>query len=184
MEKKDISKNKKSDEEILADMKMLSDKVKQNTVISPSLFANLDLGEEDLDTSFEKEVLNTTADPEKSHRLYYTMMMTTRANLPKQNKKRPITLEQQAKNKEIKKFNEKIYAEKSLFLNRGKEKDNRGIRGSDERQTYIPNFLTVAYDVVHNWVANGSNPYDLFLAFYELNKERGFRKEGTEKKAN
>jgi hypothetical protein len=172
----DISNNKKTDDEIRADMKLLSEKVKQNVTITPSLFPNINLGEEDLDTNFEKEILNTSADPEKSHRLYYTMMMTMRVNLPKANKKRPITPDQQKKNKEIKIFNKKIYAEKSLFLNRGKDRDNRGIRGSDERQTYIPNFLTVAYDVVHNWVANGSNPYDLFFAFYELNKERGYRK--------
>jgi hypothetical protein len=175
MAKKEKAKDGLTEEERLAEIKMLSEKVKQKVTIQPSLFESIDLGEEDLDTTFEKEILNTTADPEKSHRLYYTMMMTMRANLPKTNNKKPITVEQEKKNKEIRDFNQKIYAEKSLFLNRGKEKDNRGIRGSDERQTYIPNFLTVAYDVVHRWVSEGSDPYELFFAFYELNKEKGYR---------
>ena len=167
-----------SEKEILEEMKALAEKVKQPHAIQPQIFAYNDLGDEDLDTSFE-EVLNTTADPETSHRLYYTTMMMMRANLPKANKRKPVSLEQKKKNDEIKKFNAKIYAEKSLFLNRGKEINERGIRGSDERQTYIPNFLKVAYDVVHKWVATGADPWDLFLSFYELNKERGYRKEGS-----
>jgi hypothetical protein len=170
-----------SDEQILAEMKALSEKVKQKNEIQSQLFAHVDLGEEDLDTSFE-EVLNTTADPETSHRLYYTTMMMMRANLPKANNKKPVSDEQRKRNADIKKFNAKIYAEKSLFLNRGKEIDDRGIRGSDERQTYIPNFLKVAYDMVHKWVAQGAHPWDLFLAFYELNKERGYRVEGVNEK--
>jgi hypothetical protein len=108
------------------------------------------------------------------------MQMTIRANLPKQNKKHPISLEQQRKNKEIKKFNDKVYAEKKLFLNRGKDVDEKGIRGSDERQAYIPNFLKVAFDIVNLWVADGAVPYDLWYAFYKLNKERGYRKEGKD----
>ena len=175
MAKKEKTKIDLTEEERLAEIKMLSEKVKQKVTIQPALFENLNLSDEDLDTTFETEILNTTADPEKSHRLYYTMMMIMRANLPKANNKKPITIEQKQKNKEIKDFNQKIYAEKSLFLNRGKEKNNRGIRGSDERQTYIPNFLTVAYDIVHKWVSEGSDPFGLFFAFYELNKERGYR---------
>jgi len=53
-------------------------------------------------------------------------MMALRNNLP-----------QGKKNEKLRRY---VYDEKSLFLNRGKEKDDRGIRGSDERQTYIPNF--------------------------------------------
>jgi len=181
MTNKSKTQKQLSDEQILADMKALSEKVKQKNEIQAHLFSSSDLGEEDLDTSFE-EVLNTTADPETSHRLYYTAMMMMRANLPKANTKRPISEDQKKRNAEIKKFNAKIYAEKSLFLNRGRDLDERGIRGSDERQTYIPNFLKVAYDVVHKWVSQGADPWDLFVTFYELNKERGYRKEGVNEK--
>lgn len=176
MTNKSKTQQQLSDEQILAEMKALSEKVKQKNEIQSHLFSNVDLGEEDLDTGFN-EVLNTTADPETSHRLYYTMMMMMRANLPKANNKRPISDEQKKRNTEIKKFNAKIYAEKSLFLNRGKDIDHRGIRGSDERQTYIPNFLKVGYDVVHKWVAQGADPWDLFVTFYDLNKNRGYRKD-------
>jgi hypothetical protein len=178
------NKNKLSDDEILDNMRLLAEQVKNNvTSQQHMLFDANGLGDEDLDTTYEDIAPNITANPDESHRLYYTMMMTMRSNLPKADNRRPITLERKKANDQIKKFNEAIYSEKKLFLNRGKEVDKNGIRGSDERQGYIPEFLQVAFDVVHKWVSTGANPLDLFIAFYELNKERGYRKDAnTEKK--
>lgn len=154
-------KNKSiSEEERLNEIKMLSEKAKEISGKQSEMFEGIDLGDEDIDASFNTNMLDDTADPDKSHRLYYTMMMTMRSNLPKGKK-----------NEKLRRY---VYDEKSLFLNRGKQKDEKGIRGSDERMAYIGNFLQVAFDVVHKWVSEGANPYDLYTAFYELNNERGY----------
>lgn len=71
---------------------------------------------------------------------------------------------------ENKKLREYIYAEKNLFLKEGFE------TGRDGRQSYIANFLEVAFKKVTDWVLNGANPYDIFTEFRELNKNRGYLK--------
>lgn len=150
-----------SEEKRIEEIKLLSERAKEVSGNQQSLFEGVYLGDEDIDTFFNKESLNDTADPEKSHRLYYTMMGAMRRNLPE--------------GKDNIKLRRYIYDEKSLFLNRGKDKNEKGIRGSDERQTYIGNFLHVAFDIVNNWIINGANPFDLYKSFYDLNKEHGFR---------
>ena len=132
-----MAKTKKitqSEEERLDEIRMLSEQAKKITGKQSGLFEGMDLGEEDIDTSFDQEMLNDTADPDKSHRLYYTMMIAMRNNLP-----------QGKANEKLRKY---VYDEKSLFLNRGKERDKRGKRDSDERQAYIGNFLQTAFEVV------------------------------------
>jgi len=79
-----------------------------------------------------------------------------------------------------KKLRDYIYYEKSLFLNRGQDKDEYGIRGSDERMTYIDNFLQVALEKVYEWVRTGANPFDLYMSFYSLNEEKGYHKKKIE----
>lgn len=165
----------KSKEDILADMKKLSEQVKQNVASQQSLNLDAELGDEDLDTTYEKAAPNLIANPDLSHRLFYTMQQMMINNLPRVDNRKPMTPERKKSNDTIKRFNAKIFAEKSLFLNRGKEVDKNGRRGSDQRQSYIPDFLQTAYTIVGKWVAEGADPWDLFLAFYELNVERGYR---------
>lgn len=165
----------KSNEEILADIKRLAEQVKQNVASQQSLNLDAELGEEDLDTTYEKSAPNLIANPDVSHRLFYTMQQMMINNLPRVDNRKPMTLERKKSNDTIKNFNAKIFAEKSLFLNRGKEVDKNGRRGSDQRQAYIPDFLNTSYDTVVKWVAEGADPWDLFLAFYELNVDRGYR---------
>ncbi|WP_158825959.1 hypothetical protein [Mucilaginibacter lacusdianchii] len=172
------NKEVKSQEDILADMKRLSEEVKKNVANQQLLNFEADLGEEDLETSYENDAPNLVANPDVSHRLWYTMQQMMINNLPRIDNRKPMTLERKKSNDVIKDFNSKIFAEKSLFLNRGKEVDKNGRRGSDQRQAYIPDFLKIAYDIVVKWVAQGASPMDLFLAFYDLNVERGYRKEG------
>ena len=148
------------DEEILRQIKDLADRAKEISGQQAAFQFDEGLGEEDIDTSFNHEALDDTADPEKSHRLYYTMMGIMKRNLPPGGGNN-------------KKLRQHVYAEKSLFLNRGKDKDERGIRGSDERMAFIPNYLQVALDTTHKWVAQGADPFELFIAFRELNKRYG-----------
>lgn len=163
---KDINKKEKlSEEEIIAQIKLLSEKAREISGAQTGLFDGFDIGEEDLDTSFNQSILNDTADPDKSHRLYYTMRSAMMRNLPKGNE-----------NKKLRKF---IYEEKSLFLNRGKDKNHDGIKNSDERMAYIGNFLQVAFDIVNKWVSEGANPFDLYMAFKELNQEKGYDSKKT-----
>ncbi len=141
-------------------MKKMSERAMEVTAVQTGLFDGADLGEEDLDTTFDVAILNDTADPDASHRLYYTMMAVMKKHLPS--------------GKENEKMRRYIYDEKSLFLNRGKAKNEKGIRGSDERMAYLGNFLNVALNTVQQWVEQGAAPYDLFMAFNILNKERGY----------
>ena len=166
MAKKTNKKEQLSEEEILNEIKALSEKAKEISGPQLGLFEGVDLGEEDLDTAFDPSVLNDTADPDKSHRLYYTMRSAMMRNLPK--------------GQQNKKLRQYIYDEKSLFLNRGKEKNEKGIKGSDERQSYIGNFLQVAFDTVNRWISEGANPFDLYMAFHKLNEEKGYHKESVE----
>jgi len=160
-----ISKSKSalSEQEILEEIKRLSESAKEISGKQSSLFEGVNLGDEDLDTGFDLATLNDTANPDESHRLYYTMMMALRNNLP-----------QGKKNEKLRRY---VYDEKSLFLNRGKDKDDKGIRGSDERQAYISNFLKVAFDIVYKWVSHGADPFDIFMEFRKLNEKMGYRKQ-------
>ena len=152
--------SERTDEEILAEIKMLSQKAQENRATQLDMLNDLKLGDEDISNSFDKSIFSDTADPDESHRLYYTMRKIMIDNLPK--------------GKNNLKLRRYIYDEKILFLNRGKLKDDFGRRGSDERMAYINNFLNIAFDIITNWVRNGANPYDLYTSFYNLNEEKGY----------
>lgn len=156
-----------SDEEKLEEIKKLSDEAKALSAKQMPFDFN-SMGEDDIstETDMEKEMLNITANPEKSYRLYYTMMAVLKGNLPK--------------GPQHEKLRRHIYDEKSLFLNRGVVKDERGIKGSDERQAYIPMFLQIALNKVTEWAAQDANPFDIYMAFYQLNEELGFHKTNLE----
>ena len=170
-----MEENKKQEQNkiqkgIFDEIKKLSEKANQ---ISDSeqinLFPNVDLGEEDI--TFDVSLINDTADPDRSHKLYYGMMRLMIGNLPS--------------GKENRKLRRYIYDEKLLFLNRGKEIDkNTGVRGSDSRMAYIPNFLEVAFDTTVAWVKSGGTSFDLFTAFWDLNESRGYHKEEKDSKSN
>jgi hypothetical protein len=156
-----------TDEEKLAEIKKLSDEAQAISARQiPMDFSSL--GEDDIgtETDTEKEMLNITANPEKSHRLYYTMMAILKTNLPRgpQNEK----------------LRRHVYEEKSLFLNRGAVKDERGIKGSDERMAYIPMYLQQALDKVTTWASGDANPFDIYMAFKQMNEELGFYKSPEE----
>lgn len=155
-----VSKEPKSKEEIFMEIEKLS-KACDNPDDNLDLFSSLS-DDNDFQIS-DKYILEDTANPQKSHRLYYGIRKLLIDHLPKG----------KGKNKE---FREKIYEEKNLFLNRGEERNSQGIRGSDGRMTYIPNFLSVAYNTIIKWIGAGANPIDIYKEFWELNEEKGFHK--------
>lgn len=150
---------KKSREDILAEIRGLSDKSDQAAQARQNeLFDDLKLDEEvdGLTTTFLKDV----ADPDASHRLYFGMRNMMVRNLPKGPENKPLR--------------QHIYDEVNLYLNRGKQKDARGIRGSSGQMAFIPTFLEPAFDIVLRWVGAGANPFELYSAFEAKNTEMGY----------
>lgn len=151
---------RKTEQERLDEIRMLSEKANElNDAEQLTLFPDLDLTEEDM--SLDSSFFNDTANPQKSYKLYYSIIRMMKDNLPR--------------GEEYAKLRRYIYDEKNLFLNRGKAIDEKtGLRGSDGRMTYIPNFLEVAFDITVNWVKSGGSPYELFDAFRMKNIEKGY----------
>lgn len=154
---KKTENNIKSIEEILKEVKELSLRADESTNHQLDLFLNKDLGDEDIDPIIDFSSISDTADPDKSHKLYYGIRRLLIDYLPKGN--------------ENKKLRAYVYYEKNLFLKRGLE------TGADSRMTYIANYLEVAFKVVTNWVLHNSNPYDIYMEFYNLNEESGYHTE-------
>ena len=152
-----------TEKQIMDEIKALSEKASETSSKQLDLISGVDLGDEDIDTGFDATRLQGTANPDESWRLYYTMRRTMIDNLPKGKR-----------NLKLRKY---IYNEKSLFLNRGNDVDENGIKHSDERMTYIDNYLITALDIVIQWVKMGANPFDLYMAFYNLNEEKGYHKQ-------
>jgi len=120
----------------------------------------LELGfteESEIEFGFDLDKLKDTQDPDRSHRLYYSIRSLMMQNLPK--------------GKEHKKLRDFVYEEKNDFLNRGNKKNAEGIRNSDGRMTYISSHLEVAFDAVFEWIKEGGNAYDCYDKFRALNKE-------------
>ena len=164
MAKIDKNKGIKTREEILEEIKKLSEKASQ---VGGSPIPLLpDLPKKDIG-GFDLSILSDTADPEKSHRLYYGMRRLMMDNLPKGKD-----------NKELRQF---IYDEKNLFLNRGKELDKDGSRGSDGRMTFTT-FLEIAFQISAEWIKQGANPIGLWQLFYDENEKFGFHSSKEEGK--
>ena len=168
MEENKKSVERKSQKDIFDEIKKLSEKANElSDAEQLNFFPDIELGEEDV--TFDSTLLNDTADPEKSHKLTYGMIALAKANLPR--------------GKENEKLRRYIYDERLLFLNRGKDIDKKtGIRGSDSRMTYIPNFLEVAFDMTVDWVKSGGTPFDLYMAFWNLNATKNYHQEIEELK--
>lgn len=160
MEKKNkkITKKGKSREEIREEIKKF---VEETDNIAQK---QLDLFSKEEDASFDVSSIKlNAADPEASYRLYYTIQKILKQNLPT--------------GKANKKLRDYILEEKTIFLNRGKKKDSKGIRGSDSRMTYIDPFLEEALQIIISWLSSGANPLDLYDLFNKKNKEYGFYNE-------
>ncbi len=158
------SSSGKTQEEIHAEIRAMAEKSKQNT--QHKLFD----GAPDVDEEDEDELsgfsLRNIADRDESHRLYFGMYNVMKRNLP-----------QGKSNEPLRRY---VYDEVLLYLNQGKRKDARGIRGSSGQMAYIPTILNPAFAIVLDWVKNGANPFDLYSAFEAQNIALGYHtKPGT-----
>lgn len=153
-DKKDEEKKKKQQkkEEIDRILKAADSGKEMQLGLHTKDFSFLD-GVED---KFAKDLQN----PDESYRLYYSI--------------RRLLMEYLPKGKENKKARDLIYDQKNLFLNRGKAKGSDGLRGSDGRQAYISSDLTVALEIVKNWIKSGANTFDIYKSFNDKNKELGY----------
>lgn len=163
MKSKEKKDEKMSEEDIRNEIRALAKRADESSNHQMDLFTNQKLGDEDIDIGFGSQILMDTPNPEESYKLYYGIRRLLIDFLPKGET-----------NKDLR---QKIYDEKNLFLNRGKDKNINGIRGSDGRMTYIPKFLNDAYMAVEEWVRTGANPYDIWQKFRDLNENRGFHKD-------
>lgn len=108
-----------------------------------------------------KFALGDIDDPERKHEIYYKgIEKLLRVTLPK--------------GKQAKKVREIIREEKNIFLNRGKKKDDRGIRGSDARMAYIRD-MEIALQIISDCMLNGGTAAYLYEAFRAKNFELGYR---------
>ena len=156
MEEDEQNKIRSEREKRLAEIQELVNKAnKQPSVELPELFDDEDLGLESIDFS-------TNANPDKSHKIYYQIQSILKNSLPK------------GSDTATKKLRETIYEEKNIFLNRGNFKDAFGVRHSDGRMTFIEPFLSEALKITLAWVSNGANPYEVYEAFYDKNRELGY----------
>ena len=126
----------------------------------------LGLGVPDEDEVSEEDlasvVVQSQQNPDESYRLYYAIRGILMDNLP-------------PGGGDNKKLRQTIYDEKNLYINRGNDLDSEGIRGSDGRMAYIPH-LRASLSIVKKWAKEMGSPFDIFLAFWELNEQLGYHK--------
>jgi hypothetical protein len=162
MNKEDTNKKHKTQEEIFEEIKRLAAKADESSNQQMDLFEGQKLGDEDIDFSFNSSIINDTADPDRSYKLYYGI--------------RRLLIDYLPKGQEYKELRKQIYDQKNLYLNRGIDINNEGIRGSDGRMSYISGFLETVFDIVAQWITTGANSYDIFITLYDLNQKMGYHK--------
>lgn len=167
-DRSDASTERKLRPDFEAEVRRLQQKANESRKTSRQLGLGVPdeeaVGEDLPDADLLKDVQN----PEESHSLYYSIQRTLINHLPPGQE-----------NEELRRF---VYDEKNLYLNRGKEIDASGIRGSDGRQAFL-HHLRTALIAVKRWAAEGGTAYDAYVMFRDLNKDAGFRLD-TGAKAN
>jgi len=100
-------------------------------------------------------------DPDKKHEIYYKGIQK-------------LLIENLPKGSSFKKLRNIIYDEKNLLINRGKKKNEKGIRGSDGRMAYIDD-LEIALNIVMKWVWGKGTPVDIYKKLFDKNLELNYR---------
>jgi len=125
----------------------------------------LELGSFGIEDEVEgAEFLDDVQNPKEFHKLYYAMRSLISANLPKG-----------VKNEKLRRF---VTEPRRVFLNQGKEIDpESGLRGSEEKMTYLESHLKIALQEVMQWVQSNGSALDLRERFHKLNVKYGYKEE-------
>lgn len=110
--------------------------------------------------------LGTVENPSKSHEVYYAGIQR-------------LLLKFLPKGKQNQRLRRIIYDEKNVFLNRGKKKDERGIRGADGRIDYLADKEEALSQVIE-WARTRQTMGDLYMVFWRLNEKYGYGHQESE----
>jgi hypothetical protein len=122
---------------------------------------SFDFSEYAEDEQFNQEFFSDTQNPEEAYDLYYAIRRILIRNLPVGEKNQ--------------KLRQMIYDEKNLFLRSGVHRPLDGTPvGADSRQGFL-SMMRDAYVKTQEWERRGGSPYDIFMSYYDLNKNMGYR---------
>lgn len=108
-----------------------------------------------------KELLNKSFDdPDEKYELYYKGI-------------RKALMKYLPSGPSFKQERDIIYDEKNIFLNRGKAKDARGIRGGDGRMAFNDDMHELV-DLIADWIMTSQDPVDLYQRLYDLNDKHNY----------
>ena len=113
-----------------------------------------------------KFALGQIENPPKKHEVYYAGIQR-------------LLLRFLPKGKQNERLRRIIHDEKNVFLNRGKKKDARGIRGADSRMGYLKDHQE-ALSAVIEWARTKQTLADLYKVFWTLNEARGYGHQESE----
>ena len=148
------------DSVFLSKLKRMSDEAEANNADGKQ--RNFDFSEEESeDEPFKPEFAGDQQNPKESYDLYYAIRRLLMQGLPG--------------GKLNKKLRQTVYDEKNLYLRQGigRPLDNSTI-GADSRMSFLQ-FLREAYSTTQNWANRGGSPYDIFIEYYNLNKQMRYR---------
>ncbi len=124
--------------------------------------------DEELKDAIDKSIQN----PDEAYNLYHKTMN----KLLRENFRPLIDGKENLPNRQL------IYDQKNLLLNFGKDKDNKGIRGSDGKMATTER-MEMVVKLIAEWViSDGKTPFNLFTKFGDKNIELGYiTKKDTDK---
>lgn len=148
--------------DFLARLKQLSDDAQQEAEGRPGAFA-FPPEEKAQDEPFGAEFAGDQHNQKEAYDLYYAIRRLLMQGLPRGDEE------------EKKKLRQMVYDEKNLLLRDGVDRPaGGGTIGADSRQGK-PSLARAAYVKTQAWADRGGSAYDIFLEYYDLNKQMRFR---------
>jgi hypothetical protein len=148
--------------DFLARLKRLSDDAQEEAEGRQGAFA-FSPDEEAQAEPFGADFAGDQHNQKESYDLYYAIRRLLMQGLPRGDEE------------EKRKLRQMVYDEKNLLLRDGVDRSaGGGTIGADSRQGK-PSLARIAYEKTQDWASRGGSAYDIFLEYYELNKQMRFR---------